>query len=301
MRPQDPPARRRRRLGSAFLPLLVGAIAIVAAGQLTPAPDGAVLAAVASPSSVVPTSVRSGSSLRPWSGELSPILERRGASAISGRPAVTVPRPSVKTVPKGTVSGQATAGTQAGAGSKAVFLGDSYTTGWNGAGLGARGWPRRVGLAKGWRTVNLAVAGTGFINPGWTNQPVRSRVSAAIARHPDIVFVAAGHNDSHWSAAATAKAADKVIDRLHKALPHAVLVIVAPIWPNGNPPARCLALRDHLRRKAAAVHAIFIDPLAERWFAGKYRRLIGSDGIHPTDAGHLRMAKRVLANLAKAG
>ena len=201
----------------------------------------------------------------------------------------------------------ATAGSQVvaaglpGVGSKAVFLGDSYTTGWNGAGLGARGWPRRVGRAKGWRTVNLAVAGTGFINPGWTNQPVRSRVSAAIAKHPDIVFVAAGHNDSRWSAAATAKAADKVIDRLHKALPHAVLVIVAPIWPNGSPPARCLTLRNHLRRKAAAVHAIFIDPLAERWFAGKYHRLIGSDGIHPTDAGHLRMAKRVLADLAKAG
>ncbi len=204
---------------------------------------------------------------------------------------------------KATVSGDATVGNQgtATAGSKAVFLGDSYTTGWNGAGLGARGWPRRIGLAKGWRTVNLAVAGTGFINPGWTNQPVRSRVTAAIRQHPDIVFVAAGHNDSRWSAAATAKAADKVIDRLHKALPHAVLVIVAPIWPNGSPPARCLSLRDHLRRKAAALHAIFIDPLAERWFAGKYHRLIGSDGIHPTDAGHRRIAERVLADLAKAG
>lgn len=301
MRPQDPPARPRRRLGSALLPLLVGAIAIAVAGQLTPPPDGAVLAAAASPSSAVPTLDRSGSSIRPSSGELSPILERRGASAVFGRPTVVLPRPSVKTVRKATVSGRATAASQAGAGSKAVFLGDSYTTGWNGAGLGARGWPRRVGLAKGWRTVNLAVAGTGFINPGWTNQPVRTRVSAAIARHPDIVFVASGHNDSHWSAAATAKAADKVIDRLHNALPHAVLVIVAPIWPNGSPPARCLTLRDHLRRKAAAVHGIFIDPLAERWFAGKYHRLIGADGIHPTDAGHLRMARRVLADLAKAG
>ena len=234
MRPHDLPVRRRR-LGSALLPLLVGAIAIVAAGQFDPSPDGAVLAAVASPSATVTASDRSASSLRPSPGELSPIVERHGASAAAGRTTILVPRPPAETVQRTTAGSQATAGGLPGAGSKAVFLGDSYTTGWNGSGLGARGWPRRVGRAKGWRTVNLAVAGTGFINPGWTNQPVRSRVSAAIARHPDIVFVAAGHNDSRWSAAATAKAADKVIDRLRKALPHAVLVIVAPIWPNGSP------------------------------------------------------------------
>lgn len=301
MQPQDPPTRHRRGLSPAILPLVVGAIAILAASQLAPPPDGAVLAAAANPSSVVTTPDRAGSSLQPSASESSPIFERRGASTVPGRLAVEVPRPPVRTVLKATGGAQATTGSQAAAGGKAVFLGDSYTTGWNGAGLGARGWPRRVGLAKGWRTVNLAVAGTGFINPGWTNQPVRTRVSAAIRQHPDVVFIASGHNDSRWTVAATAKAADKVIDRLHKALPNAILVIVAPIWPSGSPPTRCLRLRDHLRRKAAAVDAIFIDPLAERWFAGKYRRLIGSDGIHPTDAGHLRMAKRVLADLAKAG
>jgi lysophospholipase L1-like esterase len=182
-----------------------------------------------------------------------------------------------------------------------VFLGDSYTTGWKGAGIGTRGWPRLVARARGWKTVNLAVAGTGFLNPGWTNQPVGSRVGAAIAREPDVIFVAAGHNDSRWTATATAKAADKVITRLRRALPDAVLVIVGPIWPSGSPPARCVALRDHLRRTAASVGAIFIDPLGERWFAGSRRSLIGTDGIHPTDAGHRAMAKRVIADLTRAG
>jgi lysophospholipase L1-like esterase len=186
-----------------------------------------------------------------------------------------------------------------GPGATAVFLGDSFTSGWDGAGLGAAGWPRLVGSARGWRTVNLAVAGTGFRNPGWTNQPIAARVSTALQSDPDVIIVAGGHNDSRWSAAATARAADEVIDRLRTAAPDALLVIVAPIWQNGSPPGRALALRDHLRRKAEAVGAVFVDPLAEGWFSGPGHRLIGSDGLHPTDAGHRFIAERVRAALER--
>jgi len=186
-----------------------------------------------------------------------------------------------------------------GRGATAVFLGDSFTSGWNGAGLGSRGWPALVGAARGWKVVNLAVPGTGFINPGWTNQPLGSRISAAVRRDPAIVFVATGHNDSRWSTSATIAAAERDIDRLHAGLPDAMIVIVAPIWQDGSPPSRCLDLRDALRRKAAAIGATFIDPLAERWFAGASHRYIGSDGLHPTNAGHAWLAGRVLADLAR--
>jgi len=184
------------------------------------------------------------------------------------------------------------------AGTKVVFLGDSYTTGLNGAGTGRRGWPAIVARTLGWRATNLAVAGTGFMNPGWTNQPVGTRVAAAIRQKPDVVVIAAGHNDSRWSAATTARAADVVLDRLHRALPDALLVVVAPIWSNGSPPTRCLDLRDHLRRTARSIHAIFVDPLADRWFAGTRQRLIGRDGIHPTDSGHRFIADRILEAIA---
>lgn len=214
------------------------------------------------------------------------IREPRSDPSVGGRPHLQVPQPAPRVV------------IRPGVGAKAVFLGDSYTTGWDGAGLGARGWPALVDRTKHWRTVNLAVAGTGFLNPGWTNQPVSSRVSAAVKHKPDIVFIASGHNDSRWSAAATGRAADKVIDQLRRALPDAVLVIIAPIWANGSPPTRCLLLRNHLRQKAASVGAIFVDPLAERWFAGSAHRFIGPDGLHPTNPGHRYIAERVLADLA---
>jgi hypothetical protein len=57
-------------------------------------------------------------------------------------------------------------------GSTAVFLGDSFTSGYNGSGLGRRNWTSIVGRTLQWHVLNLAVPGTGFRNPGWTNQPV---------------------------------------------------------------------------------------------------------------------------------
>lgn len=208
-----------------------------------------------------------------------------GSAAVPGRPAVRVPDSPDVVEPRIAVGGTA------------VYLGDSYTSGWAGAGIGAQSWPRLVGAKLGWRTVNLAVPGTGFLNPGWTGQPIGSRVAAAIATRPDVVVVAGGHNDSRWSAGATASAAERVLDRLRAALPDALLVVVGPIWPDGSPPARCRVLRDRLRANAASLDAIFIDPLAGGWFAGSSHRFIGPDAIHPTTAGHRFMADQVLAAL----
>jgi lysophospholipase L1-like esterase len=142
-----------------------------------------------------------------------------------------------------------------------------------------------------------AVAGTGFVNPGWTGQPIRTRVTSVVQAHPQVVFLAAGHNDRRFATALSTKAADAVIDRLHKASPASVLVVIGPIWQDGNTPRSLRLLRDHLRRKSAQVGAVFIDPLRGAWFAGRAHRFIGPDGIHPTNAGHRHIAGLVLRAL----
>ncbi len=274
-----------------LLALSIGALAVAA---LSPAPSSGVPgrasavepAAVAEHASSPGTADTEAATAIPSSSPPSPIPDTPAIGSDLGRAGVPVRDPAPNVAARHV------------AGSKAVFLGDSYTTGWNGAGIGRRGWPAIVGRTLGWRTVNLAVAGTGFMNPGWTNQTVGARVAATIRQKPDIVVVAAGHNDSRWSVATTARAADAALDRLHRALPDAVFVVVAPIWSNATPPARCLDLRDHLRRTARSMHAIFVDPLAGRWFAGIRQRLIGPDGLHPTDAGHRYIAERFLEAIA---
>ncbi len=182
----------------------------------------------------------------------------------------------------------------------AAFLGDSYTTGWVGAGLGRAGWPSIVARTFGWRSRVRAVAGTGFVNPGWTSQPMRTQISRVIKLRPGIVFIAGGHNDRRFATSRSIAAADAVFERLRRGLPDAVLVVIGPIWANGNPPASISALRDHLRREARAIGALFIDPLREDWFVGQAHRFIGPDEIHPTNAGHGHIAAMVLADLRAA-
>jgi lysophospholipase L1-like esterase len=183
----------------------------------------------------------------------------------------------------------------------AAFLGDSYTTGWVGAGLGRAGWPSIVSRAYGWTSRVRAVAGTGFVNPGWTGQPMRTQVGAVVRLRPGIVFVVGGHNDRRFATSRSITAADAVLDRLRRGLPDATLVVIGPIWANSSPPASIRALRDHLRRKARAIGALFIDPLREGWFGGRAHWFIGPDQIHPTNAGHRHIAAMVLADLRAAG
>ena len=183
----------------------------------------------------------------------------------------------------------------------AAFLGDSYTSGYNGAGYGRAGWPAIVSASLGLRPLNRAVPGTGFVNPGWTAQPIRTQVGAVIRADPRIVFLAGGHNDRRFSTAATRAAALAVIDRLRRALPDARLVVIGPIWSGDSAPASLLRLRDALRRKAAAVGAQFIDPIRGGWLAGAAKRYIGPDGLHPTNAGHRHIASMVLRAVKAAG
>lgn len=180
---------------------------------------------------------------------------------------------------------------------KAVFLGDSYTSGYEGVGEDVDGWPARVGSAMGWQVQNLAVPGTGFANPGWTGQPFRALVDETIAARPSIVVLAGGHNDERYGPDRVADAADAVLDRLRTGLPNAVLVVIGPIWPDADPVDAMLALRDHLRLKARGVEAVFIDPIADGWFTGPNHGFIGADRIHPTAAGYRQIAALVLAAL----
>jgi lysophospholipase L1-like esterase len=111
------------------------------------------------------------------------------------------------------------------------------------------------------------------------------------------VFVAGGHNDRRYVPSQSASASDRVLDTLHRALPNTIIVVIGPIWQDGSPATNILLLRDHLRRKAAAIGALFIDPIRDGWFSGASHRFIGPDGVHPTDAGHRHIAAMVLARL----
>ncbi len=75
--------------------------------------------------------------------------------------------------------------------------------------------------------------------------------------------------------------------------------MIGPPWPTANPPEGVLRIRDALHYQAGIAGAVFVDPIAERWFVGQ-PELIGADGVHPTDAGHAYMADKIAPLIERA-
>jgi lysophospholipase L1-like esterase len=72
----------------------------------------------------------------------------------------------------------------------------------------------------------------------------------------------------------------------------AKFLVIGPPWPSADPPPTIRRIRDVLGYQAELAGATFVDPIAARWFVGK-PELIGADGVHPTDAGHIYMAEKL--------
>lgn len=80
--------------------------------------------------------------------------------------------------------------------------------------------------------------------------------------------------------------------------PTAKLLVIGPPWVKPIPPAGILQARDILKSQAEAAGATFVDPIAEGWFVDQ-PELIGSDGVHPSDAGHVYMANKIAPLIAQ--
>ena len=74
--------------------------------------------------------------------------------------------------------------------------------------------------------------------------------------------------------------------------PDARVLVIGPPWPTAAPPPAVLTIRNSLRAQAAAIGATFVDPIDAGWFVGR-PDLIGHDGVHPTDAGHVYLAEKI--------
>jgi lysophospholipase L1-like esterase len=185
---------------------------------------------------------------------------------------------------------------------RVAVVGDSYTTGGNEGGLGAKGWTIRAWqlLARQGVDVKADVAaegGAGYVVPG-NRGSVFEGLAAGVVRPDDALVVFYGsRNDQGVDPPAFFGAAHSALNIARRASPSAPLLVIGPPWPTPDVPPSLTAIRDALAADARAVGAMFIDPIAERWFVGR-PDLIGRDGVHPTDAGHAYMADKIAPLIA---
>ncbi|WP_433251052.1 SGNH/GDSL hydrolase family protein [Streptosporangium sp. CA-135522] len=178
-----------------------------------------------------------------------------------------------------------------------MIVGDSFTVG---SGPVER-WDTYAAQAArelGWQLVTAGAAGTGFVNPGPVNRTFHRSFGEELSwrPEPDLLIVSGGHNDRRTRPARIHRAAKRLLELVRIRWPRTRIVVIGPIWMV-KAPRWAYGVRDAVAMAADEEEATFLDPLGERWS----RSLILPDGVHPTLAGHVRLAHWLVAALRERG
>jgi len=177
-------------------------------------------------------------------------------------------------------------------GVRVAFYGDSYTKG-SGTSEPELRWSTLLSQQHGWSEFNPSVSGLGFLRKR-TLFGAGDLPSLIIAENPDIVIVAMGLNDNFTFDSVSGELPDQILrdfDRLSTELPDAQLIVVEPFWYTDERPRSVEVIISWVEDAAAEVGADYI-PGASRWLEG-HPEWMASDGLHPNDAGHAELAKRM--------
>jgi len=172
-----------------------------------------------------------------------------------------------------------------------AFLGDDYTTG-----AGATAPPARfstlLSTALHLTELNFGGAGSGYSVAGTTGNYL-ARLDEVVAAKPDVVVVSGGRNDVDSNAAAVATNVRTLFSGLHRRLPTAVLVAVAPFWGDSPPRTALAPIAAAVRTAVTAAGGSYLaigDPLLghPEWMANL---------ADPNNAGHIAIEAALEAPL----
>jgi hypothetical protein len=203
---------------------------------------------------------------------------------------VVVDAPAIRVVPYDAT----TAGAPV---SRVAIVGDSYTNGTAIGGQGVNAWPTRVWktLAKQGQQVAADVAAegrAGYGVPGDQGNQFGALTARAVKPDDALVVFYGSRNDQVVDPNVLSGLVNNAFSMAHGIAPGARLLVIGPPWPTADVPPAILQIRDILSFQSILAGATFVDPIAQRWFVDR-PDLIGRDGVHPTDAGHVYMADKI--------
>ena len=176
-----------------------------------------------------------------------------------------------------------------------VAIGDSIM---DGHGLDpSQAWPAVVAGYDGWRLVNLASDGAGFVTKGNDGAIFADQVTEAVELDPTMVIISGSSNDLGVPEADVQQSMVSAMDTLRQDLPHARIVAVSPVWNESEPPAELDQINTDMKAAVKAVGGTYIDigtPLLGK--PGDMQ----SDDVHPTSDGQLVIAADVEEGLEKS-
>ena len=178
-----------------------------------------------------------------------------------------------------------------------AVIGDSYTAGTDEGGLGPKSWPVRAWetlAARGVRvSADVAAEGrAGYAVPGDHGSVFEDLTGRAVKPGDDLVVFFGSRNDQGVDPALLADRARAAFELARRLSPSARFLVIGPPWPTPDVPDSMLQVRDVLNAAAHGAGAAFVDPIGDGWFVDR-PDLIGSDGVHPNDAGHEYLADKI--------
>jgi lysophospholipase L1-like esterase len=171
-----------------------------------------------------------------------------------------------------------------------AFLGDDWTLG-----VGASATSRRFTTVVS-RGLKLSERNFGLDGAGYAKSTgYRSRVDDVVAAKPAVVVVSGGRNDARGDPATAARQIQTLFADLHRRLPQAVLVALAPFWGDSDLPAELTVLGQAIKQAVRDVGGAYVglaDPIH-----GHPEFM--ADQADPNDDGYAAIAAAVEPELAK--
>ncbi|MGY5127261.1 GDSL-type esterase/lipase family protein [Streptomyces nigrescens] len=197
-------------------------------------------------------------------------------------------------------------------GGRLMVLGDSIPDGSaQNTGAGAGTWfhraARLLGSTDAWAQGR---GGTGYITPGaYATFGDRAPVDV-VGWAPDRLAVWGGYNDSGGSQSAIGAAATSLFSTIKTGLPTCQVLVLGCWSPTASPGAGITNTDTTLRTAAAGAGFPFVSPLSGAVYdaagsllathgafitSGNAASYVGGDNVHPTDAGHVYLSRRIVA------
>lgn len=209
-------------------------------------------------------------------------------------------------------------------GGRFMLFGDDLSDGASAnTGGGTGTWLYRTGRMLGVQDVwEQGRTGTGYITAGSFDTLANRLAADVVAYTPDRLVVWAGYNDSGGSQPAIGTAASALFTAIASGLPTCQTYVVGCWSPSGSPTSALTSTDATLQTAAAGASLPFLSPITGSvydktgtlvttlgpWITGTGKVgsttgtgiadwAIGADGVHPTDAGHLYLSRRIFSSL----
>lgn len=192
-----------------------------------------------------------------------------------------------------------------------AIIGDSYING-TGATSQLQAMGFTLGRALGLETYLGGVGGSGYIatgSPTYAAYGDALRVNPLATALPDYLLYFGSTNDAGSSSAAVGAAAAACFTAALAASPSSKLIVCTVQANSGSMSAANIANASAIATAAAAAGAVAVlNPISEGWItgtghvgattgSGNADLFVGTDGVHPSQAGHDYYARRMLHDI----